>query len=505
MPPLDWDDRVRAGIDDAEEVRLEPPRPLTRELPPADPFPVDALGSVLGPAANAIQDRVHAPLAIGGQAVLGAASLALQGHADVMLPIGQGQPRPIGSFLITVGESGERKSECDRQALWPIRAREKALREKHDFDMPSYLNDKAAWDRAREHTLRACQGDKAKIRSELEALGPTPSAPLTPMLTVDEPTIEGLHKLFATGLPSLGLFTAEGGRFIGGHGMADDAKLRTATALSTLWDGESIRRVRAGESTIIMPGRRLALHLMVQSAVGNILLADDLLAGQGLLSRLLVSAPDSTVGTRFQREEHQDTDRNIKRYGSRVLSILETPLPLVAGKVNELAPRQLPLSDRARARWRVFADHIEQAVGPNGDLQTIRGLANKLPEHAARIAAVLALVHDLDAGEITSEAMEAGVKLVEHYTTEALRLFGASQINSNLRLAQQLLVWLLQRPEPCVALPDIYQYGPGAIRDKATAEKMVAILEDHGWLMRIAGGAVIGGQRRRDAWRVVRH
>jgi hypothetical protein len=24
----------------AEEVRLEPPRPLMRELPPADPFPI---------------------------------------------------------------------------------------------------------------------------------------------------------------------------------------------------------------------------------------------------------------------------------------------------------------------------------------------------------------------------------------------------------------------------------------------------------------------------------
>jgi hypothetical protein len=44
-------------------VPAEPPRPLMRELPPADPFPVDALGPVLGSAARAIHDRVRAPLA----------------------------------------------------------------------------------------------------------------------------------------------------------------------------------------------------------------------------------------------------------------------------------------------------------------------------------------------------------------------------------------------------------------------------------------------------------
>jgi hypothetical protein len=42
-------------------------------------------------------------------------------------------------------------------------------------------------------------------------------------------------KLFAVGHPSLGIFATEGGHFIGGHGMSDDNKLRTATGLSTVW------------------------------------------------------------------------------------------------------------------------------------------------------------------------------------------------------------------------------------------------------------------------------
>jgi hypothetical protein len=54
-------ERLLATIAAAKNVEPESPRPLMRELPPADPFPIDALGGVLAPAARAIHDRVQAP------------------------------------------------------------------------------------------------------------------------------------------------------------------------------------------------------------------------------------------------------------------------------------------------------------------------------------------------------------------------------------------------------------------------------------------------------------
>src|SRR5262245_978873 len=98
----------------------EAPRPLMRELPPADPFPIDALGDILAPAARAIQDRVQAPLAICGQSVLASATLAVQAHADVILPIGDERAKPLSSYLLTIAETGERKTECDFNAGWAI-------------------------------------------------------------------------------------------------------------------------------------------------------------------------------------------------------------------------------------------------------------------------------------------------------------------------------------------------------------------------------------------------
>ncbi len=504
MSPPDGSAEVRRIVNVAEDIKPEPPRPLMRELLPADPFPVDALGDMLGTAAHAIHDRVQAPLAICGQSVLGAATLAVQGHADVVLPIGAGQARPVSGYFVTVAATGERKSACDTEATWPIRRHEAALRATYDGDLPDYENDKLAWDKAREAAVRRGKGDRAAIKGALDALGPAPKPPLMPLLTCPEPTFEGLCKLYAYGQPSLGIFAAEGGQFIGGHGMSDDNKLKTAAGLASAWDGDPIRRVRSGDGASILPGRRLAAHLMAQPAVADILFRDRLLADQGLLSRLLVTAPDGAAGTRLWHEEQPETDRDLKRYGARLLDILETPLPLAPGKVNELVPRPLPLAPEARQLWIAFADHVETAIAPNGGLETVKGLANKLPEHAARLGAVLTLVRDINATAIGADEIRAGIALAEHYAAEALRLFGASRISADLRLAQKLLDWLhYQWTEPAISLPDIYQRSLSAIGDKATATKLVGILEDHGWLDRIPQGAVVAGQRRRDAWRII--
>ena len=119
---------IQSGIgNDADGGTKEPPRPLIRELPPADPFPIDALGDLLGSAATAIHERVRCPIAICGQSVIAAATLAAQAHADVQLPTGH--VRPISNFFVTIAETGERKTAADSEALWPVRKREKALRE----------------------------------------------------------------------------------------------------------------------------------------------------------------------------------------------------------------------------------------------------------------------------------------------------------------------------------------------------------------------------------------
>ena len=495
---------IKDTYDEASEFEPEAPRPLYREVSPATEYPVDALGQVLGPAAKAINDMVQAPLAICAQSVLATATLAVQGFADVALPIGQ--PRPISQYFISVAESGERKTTADDLALAPVRQHEEALLDAHDSNLITYRSKRDVWDRQRAAILKSKNlVDGKKKEQALNELGSPPDPPLVPMLTVQEPTYEGLVRLLVEGQPSVGIYSSEGGRLIEGHAMSRDHRLKTAAGLSEIWDGTSIRRARQGDGAFIVPGRRVSMHLLVQPEIAMHLLADPMLTAQGLLSRILIVIPASASGTRMWHEPKPESQDAIKMYHTRLLEIFKTPLPLKEGKPNQLTPRRLPLSNAAKSEWIDFADTVEVHIGPGGPLELIRAMANKLPEHAARMAAVLALVDDLDCVELSVDHMEAGRRLAEFYASEAMRLVSLGATNPDLVLAAKLLAWLHGGwKKDLITLPDIYQRGPSAIRDKRTANHIVNVLVDHGELVQVDGGAEIDGKHRRDVWRIVK-
>jgi hypothetical protein len=171
-------------------------------------------------------------------------------------------------------------------------------------------------------------------------------------LTCAEPTYEGMCRLLAEGHPSIGLFASEGGQFIGGHAMTEEAKLRSAAGLSAVWDGEPIKRVRAVAGVTVLPGRRVAVHLMAQPDVAAIWISDRLLVDQGLMSRVLLTAPEPASGTRSWREPSPKGEEAICRYSNRLLDILERPAPLAPGERNVLVPRKLQLSLESRSLCR---------------------------------------------------------------------------------------------------------------------------------------------------------
>jgi hypothetical protein len=131
------------------------------------------------------------------------------------------------------------------------------------------------------------------------------------------------------------------------------------------------------------------------------------------------------------------------------------PLPIASGRPGELVPRALPLSGKGIRVWTQFADHVERCIAPGGVLDPIRGLANKLPEHAARIAAVLVVTGNPQTVAVAHESLEAAIAIVEHYAGEALRMFHAGHVRPELRLAQKLLSWIsCSWTEAAISLPD---------------------------------------------------
>jgi hypothetical protein len=460
------------------------PLPLFPPLTTPEPFPIEALGPTLSSAATAISRKVQVPAAIAAQSVLAAAALAAQAHADVMLPYGQ--TRPLSLFFVTVAASGDRKSTADQEALWPIRKREKALKEEHERQSLEWSMASTAWAAEKRKIENNRRSDFEAKKAALATLGPEPDKPLHPFLTVPDPTIDGLAKAWVLAPAALGIFTAEGGQFIGGHGMNPDNRLKSAATYSHLWDGLPIKRVRAMDGVTILHGRRLSMHLMVQYDAASRFLADPLLRDQGLLSRLLLAAPESSAGTRLFRDTKPEDDEAIRAYGARILSILEAPWPLAAGCRSELEPRTLVISDEAVSVWCAFYDHVERQCGPGNDLWPIRDVAAKAAEQAARIAGVLAIVQDHRANEICRDTMASAVKLADWYVNEAFRLHGAGRIDPRLRRAQQLLDWMSKLASPVIDFRDMLRLGPAALRTKAAADEALSILKDHRWIVEVS-------------------
>lgn len=461
---------------DESSIAVADPLPLFPPLPSAAPYPIDALG-FLSTAAKAIVRKVQVPPEIAAQSVLAVAALAAQAHADVMLPFGQA--RPLSLYFATVIGSGDRKSSADNEASWPIAKREKTLREVYALDLKEWKIASAAWNAEKRKIENDRHLDYDQRREKLTRLGEEPAKPLAPFLTTGDLTLEGLTKNWTSAHPALGVFTAEGGTFTGGHGMSDEARLRTAAAASECWDGKPIKRIRAIDGVTILPGRRLSMHVMIQPDASAGFLANPVLRDQGLLSRVLVAAPESIAGTRLYRDPHPNDDAAINAYSARILSILEAPATMADGAVNELAPRALPMSDDAAAAWKRFFNQVELRSSNSGDLAPIRDFASKAAEHAARIAGVLTITNDLDAEEVGLVAMENAVTLAGWYLAEAKRLQSASRLDPKLLRAAALLEWLKGRGRADCAFREILRTGPNQVRTKAVADEAVSVLIEH--------------------------
>ncbi|MCH8843551.1 MAG: DUF3987 domain-containing protein [SAR324 cluster bacterium] len=454
------------------------PEPLRRELPPPEQFPVDALGDVLSGMTLTMMDAIQAPDALCGQSVLAAAALAVQPHANIEI---DGRIKPLSEYFVTVGKSGERKSSVDEVALGPHQKWQKSLIENHAQEKEDYAH-------ALEESKKS--GDSEK---------PTP--PLEAIFISHEPTYEGLVKLFDKGQPSMGLFAHEGGRFIGGHGMKIENQLAMVSGLSEFWDGSPITRVRVKDGATYLFGRRLSMHLLIQPSVAQMFLGNHLNIDQGILSRCLTAWPVSTMGGRKYKPVNLFESPAVKRYFARMMELLEEPPLLSDGKKNELDPFSLTLNPMAKEVWVEFHNEVEAQLGEGQRYSQITGFASKAAEHAARVAGILTLVDDFNASQVDPLHMDAAVLLVRFYLSEAQRLFSFASTDPDILLAESLLEWA--HGHDFIFPQLVYQLGPNRIREKKVAMRIIGILEDHRWLVRVEGGMELDGSHRRDVWRVI--
>lgn len=325
--------------------------------------------------------------------------------------------------------------------------------------------------------------------------------PRESVFLASDPTVEGLCKLLHAGLPSVGVFSAEGGRFLGGHGMSEETALRTAAGLSLFWDGAPVDRVRSGDGASKLFGRRVALHLLAQPRATFAWLNNPVLRDQGLFSRCLVAYPQSTAGTRMFRNEKAEDTPAAAAYVSRMTALLGGAWPI--NEFHELQPQHMGIGGGARTLWIEMHNQIEGSI--SGDFKPVRALASKAAEHMGRIAGVLTLIDDPTATTVTEEAMQRAAVLVEFYLGEALRLSGVQPQHEKADQAAVLWAWLMLRGKKHITLPELTQHAPNKMRKAETLRSLMDVLADHYMARPMPQDTVhYSGKVRREAWEVRR-
>ncbi|WP_460062839.1 YfjI family protein [Pseudomonas sp. H2_H09] len=442
------------------------PRPLIESNPVPQPYPVQALGGILGPAVERMAEVIGVPKALAAQSVLAASALATQGHAGLQL---DGRNYPLSLYLITVAASGDRKTAADRCALLPARQWEREQWQR-------YREQLARYRAAQRQAQRIKPGDPEPSNGmSLEA------EPSAPRLITTDPTIEALIKGLCHDLPSMGLFCDEGGQFLGSSTMSRDNRLKAVTTLSSLWDGSPIDRARSmvGES-LRAYDRRLSLHLMLQPYLAMQLLSDPLLQGQGILGRCFMTWPTSLAGQRSYQAVDLSKDAALKRYHHRLSALFYQPWSLSADGALQLS--KLSLSPLARRRWIDLHDAIEAQLGEFGELASVRPSGSKAADNLLRVAGILAVVEESSVVEV--DHIQRASALVGYYLTEIQRLTEQEPVCRVKEEADRLLRWLQVKEWTRFSIRELNRNGPRFARKSSRhAAKLLVELIDHQWLI----------------------
>jgi hypothetical protein len=489
------------------------PEPLFQPLPAPAPFPVEALGP-LTEAVEAATEIAQAPVEIAALTALTTASLCVHTQSDVeALPLGSHVPTSL--FGVTLAKSGERKGTVEGLLLDGVRAHERAAIRKYEADFKVYERALGTWLEKKKQADRAA-GNIDEVKSKkgetaLRKLPPEPQPPDLPYVLASEPTAEGLWKLLYYGGPSIGLFNEEGGAFLGGYAMGPEKRLQMMSFLNRLWNGEMVDRHRVHDGSASAEGR-LAMHIMVQPDIAAPLLADVQAQASGFWARGLICQPESLMGTRFYDPDNPAPDE-ARRACSRFADRCESLLGRARDHVTEDGELQLPklaLSKGAARRLADYNNEIEVGMASGGLYASLTAQAGKSAQQAARIAGVMTLFEDEKAQEVGEDRMADAIALARYFLEETRRLFEGSATDPQMREADGLRLWLIERwPEiagekgrdPGFVTPrDIMQWR-GRPKEANAVRALMAILCQHGWA-EPADGQLIGGVKARTAWRI---
>lgn len=459
------------------------PHPLSAKVEP-EPYPFDALPDTIRAAVEEVAGFVKAPVPLVASSALAALSLACQAHIDVKRA--ERLQGPSGLFLLTIADSGERKSTCDGFFSSAIRQYQEERGEAMKPDIERHKADMDAWAAKREGLLSAIKdaGKKGNptdwLRADLADLQQyKPEPPRVPRMLLGDETPENLAWSLARHWPSAGVVSSEAGTVFGAHGMGKDSVMRNLALLNVLWDGGTHSVGRRTSESFTVKGARLTVALQVQEATLREFFSKSgaLARGTGFLARFLVAWPESTQGYRPFTEAPENWP-HLAAFHRRITEILNTPVSM--DDEGALSPALLSMATDAKEAWREYHDAIEGELVSGGELYDVRDVASKTADNAVRLAALFQLFEHGMGGAIGLPAFEGASRIAAWHLNESRRFFGELALPAELADAARLDSWLIEHCQRgrthIVGKNHVRQHGP--LRDGGRLDAAIQELKN---------------------------
>lgn len=450
------------------------------------PYPIDALPEGLRQAVEEVHAFVQAPISMVAASALAVLSLVSQAHVNVKRA--EKLSGPVSLFMLTIADSGERKTTCDGFFMVAVDEYEAQEREKGEPLLVRHRAELESWEAKRAGVKdkikqlakagKSCVFEESALR-ELEMNRPI--APRIPRLKYSDYSTEELKWKLATIWPSGGVVSSEAGIVFGSHGMGKDNIMRNLATLNQLWDGATMVTDRRTTESFAVRGARLTIGLQVQELTLHSFFdrSDGLARGTGFLARFLITWPTSTQGTRFFKDPHAQWPA-LTIFNRRMAELLA--LPVEPDREGALTPTEMTLSPKAKAAWIGFHDNIEHELKSGNELHDIRDVASKAADNAARLAALLQVFTHEVSSVIDVESFEAASRVVAWHLNESRRFFGELAMPKEVSNLARLDAWLIshcrRERTNIVSARAVQQFGPNGIRERSIIDSCVRDLNE---------------------------
>jgi hypothetical protein len=385
-------------------------------------YPVDALYSSIRDALWEVQHNLQAPMPLIAGSFWTAMSIASQGDIDVELPIGQ--IRPVCLDILTIADSGERKTATDSIVCASIYVHDEQQAKEYAKALAAYKVDLRFWNAIDASVQRKIfkavhNGDDVEhLRSVLAAHGEKePCKPHRRRIVHQNITERPLMEALQGNGKSIAILSDEGEIVLKGGAMN---KLGT---LNKAWDGAKSLNFDRADDSIEVTHPRLTISMMVQEKVFVDFMnkRGEIARASGHLARYLVAWPASTQGFRFM-SLLEPIWMHLPKFHLRVTELLDaTAIRHAAGDYSR---KVLSFSKEAKELWVQTQNALESRLHQNGDLVSVRDFASKFMEIVSRMAAILHHISGQEGQIISMETLDRALEIGAWYFDEFINLFG---------------------------------------------------------------------------------